>query len=482
MSLRILEEDSDSSMQQSIASLPSQSTASERPGSRPGSMRAMLLVKACGRSVVVPEGNGVTLMLLHVQKALQKELEAEDQVFKIQDSAGGRIRTDQELREAVLNGRTPLKAKPATAPDTMIKREELAQIICQVVQEQLQMQVASKIGALTQQVGFLTEELESFKKEWANLKEREELAQIETKREELAQIICQVVQEQQAEVFSELGRLASDNERLNKELENVTTSVDLISRETSAVQRVQKLHKDLVSQMDVTSAYGLYSDINDKASPLEAPMPCNEAPAPVLAPRLPLAEMLLAPSPSPEEVSERLIQGTPNQQSRVTAPGLALPGDQSVLQPMRSTVTFADSSFKKQGAECSKSASPAQDWRRPRTTQSLPSSEEVRRRPLSSDGIRSDELAQMPNSGASDATAWRRSLPSGSVLQNASHPFDTSRWGQGVPLQPGLIAPMQPGPLQPVQLGAQSTTAATLQPGPPPGLTGLQQGKVVFHS
>jgi hypothetical protein len=372
----------------------------------------------------------------------------------------------------------------------MIKREELAQIICQVVQEQLQIQVARKINALTQQMGLLAEELEVFKKEWSNLKEREELAQIETKREELAQLICQVVQEQQVDVFNELGRLASENERLHKEMQNVTTSVDLISRETSAVQRVQRIHKDLIGKIDVASAYDMYNDVNDKVD--KAP----SAPAPL---RLPLAEMLLAPSPSAEELS---VKGTPNQQSRVVAPGLALPGEQPVLQSIRAAVSFAESSFRKQGSECSKSASPAQDLRRLGTAQGLPAAEQVRRRPLSSDGIRTEELEQPANLGASDPVTWRRSLPSGSKNPSTSLASNIT-WRQ-VPLQPGLVAPMQPGPLQPgaMQLGAQTgslsaplqpgslsaplqasgSLSTPLQPGPPPGLAALQQGKVVLHS
>merc|ERR1719183_2833734 len=105
----------------------------------------------------------MNLVLQHVHKALQKELESEDQSFKINDSSGSRIRTDQELRDAVLNGRTPLKAKLLTAPDTMIKRDELAGIICQVVQEQLTHQVARKMSSFAQQVTSVTEDIDNLR-------------------------------------------------------------------------------------------------------------------------------------------------------------------------------------------------------------------------------------------------------------------------------------------------------------------------------
>lgn len=161
-------------------------------------------------------------------------------------------------------------------PDPVVKREQLAETICQVVQDQLQTHVFSQIGEqskqiliFSEQIGFLTDELEAVRANSASARRadeekqensrtalstltrqvgllRNELQQVKGSeagqcqsdtggytglslaslnsdtgmREELAQIICQVVQEQQLQVLDELKRLAGQADKQMTELEN----------------------------------------------------------------------------------------------------------------------------------------------------------------------------------------------------------------------------------------------------------------------
>lgn len=124
-----------------------------------------LIVKAEGRAITVPLG--VTLLLHHVQKALQAELGCVEQGYDIYDMQGSRLRTDQDLREAVMAGRTPLSARSADStarPHLDDQREELAHIICQLVRDQTT-ESDTKLSKVCRQVDGLKAEIREQKRE-----------------------------------------------------------------------------------------------------------------------------------------------------------------------------------------------------------------------------------------------------------------------------------------------------------------------------
>jgi hypothetical protein len=139
----------------------------------PSAMHDGLIVNACGRSVGIPQGLG-TSQLQEVQKALQKELGMQDQNFEVYDLGGTRLITDEDLREAVMSGRTPLAATLSDASIHFIenRREELAQMQWKVMRDQ-NSQANAKLLHACRQVGSLETELENYK--YAQQRELESL-------------------------------------------------------------------------------------------------------------------------------------------------------------------------------------------------------------------------------------------------------------------------------------------------------------------
>lgn len=126
--------------------------------------RDHLIVNARGREIKVPLG--VTLLLHHVQKAIQAELNLMDRSFEVYDVHGSRLRTDQDLREAVMACRTPLAAQVS---DTSMgerqedQQEELAQIICTLIREHCS-ESDGKLSTVCQQVEVLQGEVLSHRR------------------------------------------------------------------------------------------------------------------------------------------------------------------------------------------------------------------------------------------------------------------------------------------------------------------------------
>merc|ERR1719160_876733 len=73
-----------------------------------GAVNPSLIINALGRTCIISEGNSATLLLKHVQKTLQDNLDMEDTHFEIYDRTGIVLRNDQDLRSAIQAGKTPL--------------------------------------------------------------------------------------------------------------------------------------------------------------------------------------------------------------------------------------------------------------------------------------------------------------------------------------------------------------------------------------
>lgn len=123
-----------------------------------------LFVNACGREIKV--ALGVTLLLAHVQRALQVELGMPEQTFDICDAQGVRLLTDRDLRGAVMAERTPLEAEVAdsTARTMANSQEDMARIICHLVREHCTKH-DGEIYRLNQEVALLRREVELHKTE-----------------------------------------------------------------------------------------------------------------------------------------------------------------------------------------------------------------------------------------------------------------------------------------------------------------------------
>lgn len=146
--------------------------STEPPTGEPASAAVMdcgcpgrdLVVNARGREITVPLG--VTLLLQHVLKALQAEFGLLDQSFEVYDVNGTRIRTDQDLREAVIGSRTPLSAKISDATERFIEdqQEELAQIMCALIRENCS-ESDAKLSATSQEVENLKIQVQNQKRD-----------------------------------------------------------------------------------------------------------------------------------------------------------------------------------------------------------------------------------------------------------------------------------------------------------------------------
>merc|ERR1740115_451631 len=66
-----------------------------------------LVVRACGRSVMLPEG---VSRVTDIQGVLQVELGMRDQVFEVYDANGMQVMADSDLAEAIRERRLPLTA------------------------------------------------------------------------------------------------------------------------------------------------------------------------------------------------------------------------------------------------------------------------------------------------------------------------------------------------------------------------------------
>lgn len=107
-------------------------------------LNGSLIVNALGRTCIVSEGNGAAQLLKHVQKTLQENLDMEDTRFEIYDRTGIILRSDQDLRDAIRAGKTPLHGiipDAHSASEVELLSEKVGALKCEIDRQQQELKV-----------------------------------------------------------------------------------------------------------------------------------------------------------------------------------------------------------------------------------------------------------------------------------------------------------------------------------------------------
>jgi hypothetical protein len=125
--------------------------------------RNSLVVRACGRSVMLPAG---ITCVGDIQGVLQVELGMRDQQFEIYDANGMQIMVDADIQTAIMDRRLPFTATLQDASIHFIenRREELAQMQWKLVRDQSS-QLSLKLQAVCRQVTNMETVVEAEKRE-----------------------------------------------------------------------------------------------------------------------------------------------------------------------------------------------------------------------------------------------------------------------------------------------------------------------------
>jgi len=204
-----------------------------------------LIINACGHTCFVTEGNTSALLLTHVQKALQDKLDMQTTLFEIYDRTGVLLRSDQDLRDAVQAGRTPLHG---TCDSRFASEIEW---------------MCGKIGALKCEMDGQQQE---FKVEAAHLRHelsmsvesarKELLSQTESAKEASAPDLDSQRQGFRSEMDhlrEELTKLvASAKKELHSEVESArkATTADLLSHKEEFKTEIELLRQELTLSME----------------------------------------------------------------------------------------------------------------------------------------------------------------------------------------------------------------------------------------
>eukprot|EP00929_Paragymnodinium_shiwhaense_P065830 TRINITY_DN32980_c0_g1_i1.p1 TRINITY_DN32980_c0_g1~~TRINITY_DN32980_c0_g1_i1.p1 ORF type:complete len:637 (+),score=177.59 TRINITY_DN32980_c0_g1_i1:109-2019(+) len=123
------------------------------------SERTSLVVRACGRSVMLPDG---ITSVGDIQGVLQVELGMRDQVFEIYNSEGMQCLNDADVQAAVVEAKLPFTATLSDASIHFIenRREELAQMQWKLMRDQ-QSQLNLKLSSVCRQVAELQAQQEA---------------------------------------------------------------------------------------------------------------------------------------------------------------------------------------------------------------------------------------------------------------------------------------------------------------------------------
>eukprot|EP00929_Paragymnodinium_shiwhaense_P069795 TRINITY_DN35230_c0_g1_i1.p1 TRINITY_DN35230_c0_g1~~TRINITY_DN35230_c0_g1_i1.p1 ORF type:complete len:638 (+),score=191.28 TRINITY_DN35230_c0_g1_i1:111-2024(+) len=203
-----------------------------------------LVVRACGRTMHMPEG---VQTLQDVQTVLQMDLGMRDQLFEVNDSQGTRLTDDTSLQKAITAGKTPLVANLSDSSIHFIenRREELAHMQWKLVRDQNHSS-SMKLNAAARQIQSLEAALEHERQDRANMIDKlkaEVAAAIEQARNE-SRLDLHVVEEQVAGisnmVTSERNMREVAIERTGKEMQGVR---DLVEARLASVGQALNLNE-----------------------------------------------------------------------------------------------------------------------------------------------------------------------------------------------------------------------------------------------